>query len=288
MRRRARNWCRNAQDAADQARREDAAYWSGPSYAHGAFDRGEWRKQQEREQKDKQDLYEHQQQQRAARKEARKAARKEARKEAERNKRDTSIPPRPRTFDQDREELEARAERDERDQETEEKARRERHRDDGGRRTPPSPQRTDPDWSDRTEKEYQKRLQKEKQERADRRKAESEQFEETWRAELQFLLSSIIDIGVDIDKTAAKADGSKMSTEVRYFEFRSSLRLHLGGETRLWKRGKGVLPKCSIQTYRDEITARLAFKGLWFQDLIACQDTGSFRSKLDSGFRLSV
>ena len=212
MRRRAWNWCRNAQDAADQARREDAAYWSGPSYAHGAFDWGEWRKQQDREKKkEKQDIHEYQQQQRAARK----AARKEARKEAERNEHDTSIPPPPRTSDQDREELKTWAERHGRDEETQDKARHQRHKDDGGRRTPPSPQRPDPDWSDRTEKEYQQRLQKEKQERADRRKAESEQFEETWRAELQFLLSSIIDIGVDIDKTAAKADGSKMPTEVR-------------------------------------------------------------------------
>ena len=233
MRRRAWEWCRNAQDAADQARREDSAYWSGPSYAHGAFDRGEWRKQQDWEQKEKQDLHEHQQQQRAARKAARKEARKEARNEAERNKRDTSIPPPPPTSDQDREELKARPERDERDEETEEKARRPRHKDNGGRRTPPSPQRPEPDWSDRAEEEHQQRLQKEKQERADRRKAESEQFEETWRAELQFLLSSIIDIGVDIEKTAAKVDGLKMSMEVRYFKFRSSLRLHWRGETRL-------------------------------------------------------
>ena len=193
MRRRAWDGCRNAQDAADQARREDAAYWSGPSYAHGAFDSGEWRRQQDQEQKEKQDLHEYQQQ-RAARKAARKEARNEARREA-RN-------------------------------EAEKKARRQRQKDNEGRRTPPSPRGPDPDWSDRTEEEYQQRLQKEKQERANRRKAESEQFEETWRAELQFLLSSIIDIGVDIDKTAAKVDGSKMSMEVRYFEFRFSLRLH--------------------------------------------------------------
>ena len=211
MRRRAWDWCRNAQDAADQARREDAAYWSGPSYAHGAFDWGAWRKQQDREKKEKQDIHKYQQQQRAARK----AARKEARKEAERHVHDTSIPRPPRTSNQDREELKAWAERHERDEETQDKARKQRHKDDGGRQTSPSPQRPDPDWSNRTEKEYQQRLQKEKQERADRRKAESEQFEETWRAELQFLLSSIINIGADIDKTAAKADGSKMSTEVR-------------------------------------------------------------------------
>ena len=225
MRRRAWNWCRNAQDAADQARREDAAYWSAPSYAHGAFDEGEWRKQHDRDQRD---LHEYRQQQRAARK----AARKEARRQAGRKKRDTCTPPPPRTSDQDGEGLKARAERDERDEETEEKARWQRHEDDGGRRTPPFPQRPDPDWSDTTEREYQQRLQKERQERANRRKAESEQFEETWRAELKFLLSSIIDIRVDIEETAAKADGSKMSIEVRYFEFRSSLRLHEGGETR--------------------------------------------------------
>lgn len=201
MRRRAWDWSRKAQERADQARREDADFWSGPTYAHGATDRSGWDKQWDREQKDRYDLYEYQQRQRAAR--------REARKEAELKKRDMNTPPLRDPFDQGEGNSEARAEMNQKKQEAREKAQRERREDDGYWGTPPSPQRPYPDWSDKVEEESHVRLKHEKKERADRRKAEREQLEKKWPAELLLLLSKIISIEVEIDETEAKVDESK-------------------------------------------------------------------------------
>lgn len=208
MRRRAWNRAR-AQEEADQARRDDADFWSGPTYAHGPADRTKWGKQRDREQKDDYDLYEKKQRQRAAR--------KEARKDAERQKRDMNMPPSRGPYDQGTEESKARAERYKKKQEAQEKAERERHEDDENLGRSPSPQRADPDWSDKAQKEYQERLKKEKKERADRRKARREQFEKESSAKLPLLLSEIIGIGVDITKAQATVDEPKSANKVRYF-----------------------------------------------------------------------
>ena len=111
-----------AQERADQARREDDAFWSGPTYAHGATDRNGWGKEWDREQENRSDLYENQQRQRAAHKKAR----KEARKEAERKKYEADIPSPRDPFDQGTEGKKAQAERDKKTQESQEKFERER------------------------------------------------------------------------------------------------------------------------------------------------------------------
>lgn len=211
MQRRAWDWSRRAQERADQARREDDKFWTGPTYAH-SNPRSGWGKERDREQKDWQDLYDQKQRQRAAR--------KEACKEADRKKRDMNTPPPPPPgdqFDQGTEEFKARAGRYKKKQEAQEKAQRERREDDGYWGKPPSPQQPEPDWSDRVEKEYQETLEKEKRERADRRKAEKEKHEKEGPAELPFLLIEIIAIKVEIDKNEAKSHESKRQTTVRYF-----------------------------------------------------------------------
>lgn len=219
MRKRTWDWSRRAQERADQARREDDEYWSGPTYAHGATDRSGWGKQWDREQKDRYDLFEHQQRQRAAR--------KEARKEAERTKRDLSTPP-PR----DRE-----------------KAERERREDGRYWGKPTSPQQPDPDWPDKVEKEFQERLEKEKKERADRKKAEREQSEKKWPAELVLLLSNIISIGAEIDKIQVKVDESLRATKVRHlgatlpYSKRQSEPWDMARE---WR--KGFFPRYGLET----------------------------------------
>ena len=206
-RRRAWDWSRTTQERADQARREDDDFWSGPTYAHGATDRNGWGKQWDREQKDRYDLYEHQQRQRAAR--------KEARRETERKKRDMSTPPRRDPFGQGTEEFAARAEGD-KEKQAEGEFERERREEDDNWGKPPPPQRSDPNWSDKVEKEYQKRLEKEQRERADRKKAERERCEREWPAELLLLLSKIISIEFNIVKMEAKVDEPKLATQVRY------------------------------------------------------------------------
>lgn len=208
-RRRAWNWSRTAQERADQARREDDDFWSGPTYAHGATDRNGWGKQWDREKKDRYDLYEHQQRQRAAR--------KEARRETEGKKHEIHTPPLPPRdpFDQGTEEFVARAEGDKKKQ-AKEKFERESREDDEDWGKPPPPQRPDPKWSDKVEKEYQKRLKKEQREQADRKKAEREQCEKEWPAELLLLLSKIISIEFNIVKMKANVDEPKLATQVRY------------------------------------------------------------------------
>ena len=105
---------------ADQARREDSEYWSGPTHANGATNHGQWSKHWDREQKgkDKDDLDEYDQRQRAARREARreahkeahKEARKEARKEAKRKTHTMDTPPPEHPFPQGTEDFSAPAE----------------------------------------------------------------------------------------------------------------------------------------------------------------------------------
>ena len=209
MRRRAWGQAR-AQEKADQARRDDDKFWSGPTYAHGPADPTERAKQRKREQKDDYDLYENQQRQHAAR------------KEAETKKRDMNTPPPRGPFDQSTEESKARAERQKKKQEAREKAKRARHEDNENLGRSPSPQRDDPDWSEKAEKKYQERIDKEKKEQADRRKARREQFEKESSAKLPSLLSKIISIGVDISKAKATVDEPKCADKVRYFGVISS------------------------------------------------------------------
>ena len=71
-------WSSDAREKADQARREDDEYWSGPTYYHGAYERHAWGAARDPEQKNEYNS-KHQEGQRAAR--------KEARREAERDKR---------------------------------------------------------------------------------------------------------------------------------------------------------------------------------------------------------
>ncbi len=208
-RKRAGDWSRRAQERADQARREDDAFWSGPTYAHGATDRNGWGKEWDWEQKDRSDPDENQQRQRAAR--------KEARREAEKKKHDADIPPPRDPFDQGTEGLKAQAERDKKTQEFQEKFERERREDDENWGNPPSPQAFNPNWWEKVEREYQKRVEKEKKKREDRRKAEREQTEKEWLAELQALRSEIISIKLNIEKMEAKVDESKIATQVRFF-----------------------------------------------------------------------
>lgn len=205
MRRRAWDSARGAQERADQARREDDEFWSGPTYAHGATDHSGWGKAWDREQKDMYDLFECEQKQRAAR--------EKARKEAEKKKRDINTPPQRDPSDQGAEDRTAPTETRKQKQEAQEKAERERREDDGRWGTPPSPQQPYPDWSDNVEKEYQERLENEKKERADRRKKERKQLEKEWPAELLLLLSKIISIEVEIDNAEAQADKSKKATK---------------------------------------------------------------------------
>lgn len=205
--RRSRAWdsFRDAQERADQARRDDDAFWSGPTYAHGATDSSGWGKSWHWEQKDRYDLFEHKQRQRKAR--------EEARKEAERKKRHMNKPPSPRDpFDQSAEERTAQGTHKKK-QEAREKAERERREDHASWGTPPSPQQSYRDWSNNIEKEYQERLENEKKERADRRKAEREQYQKEWAAELPLLLSKIMSVDVDIDQTKVQADESKRATK---------------------------------------------------------------------------
>ena len=222
MRRRAWGWSRSAQERADQARREDDAFWSGPTYAHDATDRSGWGNQSDREQKDRYGFNKQQQRQRAAR--------KEARKEAESKKHAMNTPPLQDLFDQDIDEANAQAERYRRKQEAQEKTERERREDAGGWEKPLSPrQQQEPDWSDRVEREYEERLEKEKKQRADSKRMERKQFEKNWPAELPHLLSKVISIQADIHTTEAKVNETKVATKVRKLGSREP--------------GKGFFPK---------------------------------------------
>ena len=184
MRSRTRDWSSRAQERADQARREDDAFWSGPTYFHGATNRNGWER----------------------------AARKEAREKAERKTRDTDTPPRQDPFDQNTEGFRPEAENGNEQQEARGKAEKDKREDDGCWRKPPSPQQPDQDWSDKVQKEYQERLERvkrAKRERSDRRKAEKEQSEIDWPAKLTLLLLKIISIQVEIEETRVKLDKSR-------------------------------------------------------------------------------
>lgn len=170
-----------------QARREDTSYWSGETYAHGTADRSGSGKQRGPEQmRDR-------------------AAEKKAHKEAESKRRDMNRPPPQDPFDQETENVNTRAEKSRKKKEARAKAEREAREDDENWGKPPSPQKP---HSDRWYKTEEEKLEKKKKKRADRRKAEREQSEKQWSAELLTLLSKIINIEVDIDKTEAKADES--------------------------------------------------------------------------------
>ena len=117
MRSRTWDWSREAQERADQARREDDEYWSGPTYYHGAADRNAWGAEWDPEQKDQYNS-KHNESQRAARKEAR----KEARREAEGKKGDTDTQPPQESSKQDSGDPKAKARRRKKQQEAREKA----------------------------------------------------------------------------------------------------------------------------------------------------------------------
>ena len=193
---------------ADQARREDSEYWSGPTYAHGTTDRGGLGRQRDWEQKDTTDSREHRRQQRAARKEAR----REARGEAEGSRRDVSPPPPQYPFDQWREYFQAWGEGYKEQEEDWEKAWGERYKEkeeDWEKAGDWS------DWSEKAQRKYHENFSRAKKERSDRRKAEKERKEKKWAAELLFLLSKIINIQVDIERMGDKVDETKSATTVR-------------------------------------------------------------------------
>ena len=194
---------KRAQERADQARREDSDYWSGPAYAHGATYRSGSSKQWGEEQKDGFDMYECRQQERTAR--------REARKQAESKKRDMNRPPPPQDpFDQGSEGFKARPGKCRNKKEARAKTEREAREDDENWGKPPSPQKPHSDrWyktDTETEEEYQERLEKESK-RADRR-AKREQSEKQWSNELLILLSKIVSIEVEIEETEVRIDES--------------------------------------------------------------------------------
>ena len=238
MRSRAWDWTSRAQERANQARREDDEYWSGPTYFHGATDSNGRGEQRNPMQKDRYSS-EHYERQREARNEARKGA--------ERNKRDTRTSPPEYLFDQGTGEFKAGADNHKEQQEAWEKAGRDRCEDDGYWGKRPSPQYPDPDWSDKVQKEYQERLKRAKKERSSHRKAERKQSEKKWPAELLLLLSKIISIQADIEKTGAMVGRSKRPMKVRYSQSDSFLRLSLGSGNIFWVQDKALPPKNDLQ-----------------------------------------
>lgn len=194
-------WSKLAREKADQARREDPNYWSGPTYAHGATYSSESSKQRYEEHKDGFDTYECRQQERAAR--------REARKEAESTKCDMNRPSPPQDpSDQGPEDFEARPG----------KSRRDAREADEHWGKPPSPQKPHSDgWyktdkETETEEEYQERLEKESK-RAERRKAKRQQSEKQWSKKLLMLLSKIVSIEVGIEETEVKIHESEVATK---------------------------------------------------------------------------
>ena len=202
-----RTWAgaRRAQEKADQARREDDEYWSGPTYFHGAANHHAWGEKWDPLQS------KHQERQRAAR--------KDARREAGKKKRHTSTPPPRDPLDSDPEVPNAKAKKQNEEQEAWEKAEKDKHYDDGSWGKPQSPQQSEADLSERVQKEYQERQKKDRKERKEqsiRRKAQRELSERNWPAELLLLLSKIISIQVDIKVIDAEVDKSKKATKARY------------------------------------------------------------------------
>ena len=207
-------WSSDARERTDQARREDDEYWSGPTYYNGAYERNAWGEEWDPEQNDRYSS-KHQERQRAAR--------KEARREAEREKRDMDTPPPRDPLDQDQEAPKAKTAKRNGEQETWEKAENDELYDDGSWTKMPSPQQPDPDWSERVKEK------KEKKEQSARRKAARELSKRNWPAELLLLLSEIIALQVDIEKTRAKVDASRRAMKVRVPQSVSFL--HENGET---------------------------------------------------------
>ena len=191
-------WSSNAREEADQARREDDEYWSGPTYYQGAYERNAWGEDWDPEQEDKYSSR-HQERQRAAR--------KEARREAKRKKRDMDTPPRD-PFNHYPEASNTKTAKRNEEQETWEKAKKDERCNDGSKTKSPSPQEPDPNWSERV------REKKEKKEQAARRKAERELSRRNWPAELLLLLSEIIAIQGDIEKTQDKVDALRRAMKV--------------------------------------------------------------------------
>ena len=183
---------------ADQARREDPQYWSGPTYAHGATERCEQGDQGDPMQEDMTELREHRQQ--------RRAARKETRRQAESRKHDATTPSSQHPSDQCREQLRTLAEEH---KEANEEAR--------GKAA---------EGSDEMEREYPKKVRRGQKERVDRSNSEREQTDKDFPAELFFLLSKIISyqgnlerMGDKIDESGDKADEPRSATKVCCFVY---------------------------------------------------------------------
>ena len=193
-------WSSDAREKADQARREDDEYWSGPTYYHGAYEHNTWGEERDPEQKDSYNS-EHQERQRAAR--------KEARREAGRKKRDMNTPPPRDPVDQDPEAPKATTTKHNEEQGCWEKAERDERYNDGSWTKSRSPQQPDAHWSERVKEK------KEKKEQSARRKAKRELSKRNWPAELLLLFSEIIALQVDIEKTRVKVDASRRAMKVR-------------------------------------------------------------------------
>ena len=192
-------WSNDARERADQARREDDAYWSGPTYYHGAHECNAWGEECNPEQEDSYNS-KHQERQRAAR--------KEARREARRKKRDMDTPPAQDPVDQDPETPIAKAAKRNEEQGTWEKAEKD-ERYDASCTKSPSPQQPEPDWSERVKER------KERKEQSARKKAERELSKRNWPAELLLLFSEIITLQDDVEETRVNVDASRRATKVR-------------------------------------------------------------------------
>ena len=194
-------WSSEAREKADQARREDSEYWSGPTYYHGAHKRNAWGEEWDPEQEDRHSS-KHQERQRKAR--------KEARREAERKKQDMDTPPARDPVDQDPEAATAKTTKRNEEQETWEKSEKD-ERCDGSWRKLPCPLQPDPNRSERVKEK------KERKEQSARNKAERELSRRDWAAELLLLFSEIITLQVDIEETRVNADTSRRAMKVPVF-----------------------------------------------------------------------
>ena len=195
-------WSRDAREKADQARREDDEYWSGPTYYHSAYEHNAWGDQWGPEQEHRYSS-KHQERQHKAR--------KEARREARRKKRDmnTPSPPPGDPVDKDAVESKAKTAKYNEEQETCEKAQEDERCDDGSWTKSPSPQQPDPTWSERVKEK------KERKEQSAWKKAERELSRRNWPAELLLLFSKITNLQVDIEETLVKANESRGMMKVR-------------------------------------------------------------------------
>ena len=209
-------WSSDAREKADQARREDSEYWSGPTYYHGAHERNIWGEEWDPEQEDRHSS-KHQERQRKAR--------KEARREAERKKRDIDTPPARDPVDrdpvdQDPEAATAETTKRNEEQETREKVEKD-ERYNGSWTKTPSPQQPDPNSSERVKEK------KERKEQSARKKAERELSRRDWPAELLLLFSKIITLQINIEEIRVNADALRRAMKVLVFPkaFPSYLRM---------------------------------------------------------------